>query len=589
MATMLKNKYVYQSDKLNFSRSIFRYEKRHSTNILSGRIVPVHHQFLYPGDSPDLNFGCVIESAPLISTCLDNIYVDIVSVWTPARLVMEDWNEWLGESHSVAFTINRDVKIPKTGVDTMHVYHYGSEVSINRAYLADNYLAPHLGFRLFGSLDISAHTITDESGNVWSIPTDSEFYNGVSVLPSRVYYLNWNTFFRNENIQAPYLINKTSTLTGTDLNFAKGLGELKFANKLKTWYTDLTPAPSLLDMTLSLGEVAPVGFITSAAVSGSQYNTSAGIPSGFSGSADTFNQLEMISGTAVSGISGQDVFADLSSLTVNRMYYALMEQRFANKMMKGRRAVEFYANFFGVQDSDAGHDLPKLLVQKRYPLNISQVIATASGTNGSETTDLGQRGAFSTTGFGDSLIKNFTATEHGFIQTYMIIRGQPSLSEGIDKYLSYESLLDTYIPEFDHIGPVGVETLEVIGPRSNTFVGYTNAWYAERNAVSDVVGIMAPGQPLAYKTLAINFEDLTSATIAVSDWYVTHWPSIIDKIFMFPVCYVPGGSLGPDQTLNDSNGEAFLTTRYQFLTQFVVRGKVAKVMSPDSEPLKLRM
>ena len=71
MAGLLKNKFIYENDRLDFSRSLFSYEKRHSTNLLSGMIVPVHHQFLYPGDSPDYNFGCVIESAPLISTCLD--------------------------------------------------------------------------------------------------------------------------------------------------------------------------------------------------------------------------------------------------------------------------------------------------------------------------------------------------------------------------------------------------------------------------------------------------------------------------------------------------------------------------------------
>ena len=247
MAGLLKNKFIYENDRLDFSRSLFSYEKRHSTNLLSGMIVPVHHQFLYPGDSPDYNFGCVIESAPLISTCLDNIYVDIITIWTPCRLVMTDWNEFLGESNSTAFTINRNITIPKittvkTGVDT----HYGTDQAISRAYLADQMLGPHIGYRLFGSL--TNHQFTPVGGSAVSIPTDSKFYKGINILPSRVYDLNWNVFFRNENVQTPILISKTSTVSGTDNNYEYGLGHLHMANKLKSWFTNLTPAPSLLDI-----------------------------------------------------------------------------------------------------------------------------------------------------------------------------------------------------------------------------------------------------------------------------------------------------------------------------------------------------
>lgn len=594
MAGLLKNRFIYQSDRLDYSRSLFNYEKRHSTNLLSGMITPVHTEFVYPGTSPDLRFGTVIESAPIISTCLDNIYVDIISIWCPARLVMEEWNEFLGESHTTAFTINRNITIPKIGTiytdrdypmyDNQNLTYY------TKAFLADNYLAPHIGYRLFGLM--LNHQFIPHGGNAINIPSDSLFYDGVSILQSRVYDLNWNTFFRNENVQAPILVNKTATVSGRDLDYQYGLGELHLANKLKSWFTDLTPAPSLLDVSIGLGDLLPV-------ITGANHLSSLGTE--VLRMANPINGTIPVNGGSL-GVSGglvgfitntsdytenyatpANLYADTASLTVNKMYYALMEQRFANKMMKGRRAVEFYANFFGVNDSDAGHDLPKLLVQKRFPLNISQVIATASGTNGSETTDLGQRGAFSTTGFGDTLIKNFTASEHGFIQTYMVIRGQQSISGGIDKQLGYSKLLDTYIPEFDHIGPVGVETLEVGNPVANsTYIGYKNAWYAEREPVSDVVGIMSPGEPLSYKTLAPDF----TPTGVVSDWWLKHWPSIIDRIFLFPVCNV---DVSPSSAKASIYGEPFDSNRYQFLTQFVVKGKEAKVMSPDSEPLKLRL
>lgn len=582
MAGIIANKFVRKTDKLDYSRSIFNYEKRHSTNLLSGMIVPVHTQFLYPGTSPDWNFGCVIESAPLISTNLDNIYVDIISIWCPMRLVMTDWNEFLGESHTQAFTINRNITIPKLTsfyvTTAANITPGGSRNSISRAYLADNYLAPHLGYRKHADFDASA------------IQTGSIFKKGISVIPSRIYELNWNTFFRNENVQAPILIDKTSVVGSHDATYAEGLGHLQEANKLKTWYSIATPNPSLLDVSISMGELLPVVAGADHSVPASSYikwvNADTGVAQANRVLGTDASGLGIAGSTSVGTNQGGTVptnlWADTAALTVNRMYYALMEQKFANKMMKGRRAVEFYQNFFGVTDSEAGHDLPQLLCHKRFPLNISQVIATGAGSNGSETTDLGQRGAFSTTGFGDSLVKNFIASEHGYIQTYLIIRGQPSLASGINHDLGIDSLLDTYIPEFDHIGPVGIDELEVTDATSALYFGFTNAWYAERNQVSDCVGIIEPGQPLAYKTLAQDYN--SNAPVVISDSFLRHDPRLIDRIFTFPVCYGNAGTSG-----FDGKGEEYLSNRYQFLCQFVVKGKFAAVMSPDSEPLKLRL
>ena len=246
MPNILKNKMVKPGYGLDFSRSLFRYEKRHSTNMQAGYIVPVNTQFLYPGTSPDFNFGCVIESAPLISTCLDNIYVDIVCIWTPIRLVMSDWNEFLGESHSQAFTINRSITIPKLGTVNVQAGSGlpGSPTSLSRAYLADRYLAPHIGYRMHSDITFATDT---------HVHADSKFKTGISVIPSRIYDLAYNTFFRNENLTAPLLIDKTSILGSYDTaNYTFALGKLHKANKLKTFYTVSTPAPSLLDVSIAM-------------------------------------------------------------------------------------------------------------------------------------------------------------------------------------------------------------------------------------------------------------------------------------------------------------------------------------------------
>lgn len=560
---LLTNKYVKNVNGLDFSRSLIPLEDRHSFNGLSAYIYPTFTYDCLPGDSPDLNFGCVIQSAPLIDTCLDNIYVDVVAIFTPYRLVMTDWNEFLGESNSQAFTLNRNVTIPKiTRVRNDAYYEAGTWHNISRAYLSDNFLSTHIGFRFHGDFNTS------------NIAADSRFKKGISVLPSRIYELNWNTFFRNENVQTPILIDKTSAVGSHDATYEYALGHVLAANTLKTWWNVATPAPSILT-----AEV--LGPVYTGNTHGINLNTAVSYLSYDGLTATNGSTLTLANGKLFNDTdaplalnNGEYIVPNnlWSSFTIMQLVSAYALQRYANKASKGRRAVEFYENFFGIKNSHAVYDLPQLLVQKRYPINISQVIATASGTNGTDTSDLGQRGAFSTTGFGDALIKNFMATEHGQIQVYLVIRGQPSIADGIDRHLSHDTLLDTFIPEFDHVGPFDIEQLELNSNTTGGIFGYTYAWYEYRKKRNgSVSGIMEPTEPLAYKTLALH---PWSSSVVISSAAITDSPVHYDRLFQFPVCYGPTGS--------DLKGQPFDSSRYQWLIQFAVKGNVARVMSPQS-------
>ena len=50
-AKQLKNVYVNPQNKLDYTRSLFRWEDCHSTNMLTGKIVPVSYIPLMPGDT----------------------------------------------------------------------------------------------------------------------------------------------------------------------------------------------------------------------------------------------------------------------------------------------------------------------------------------------------------------------------------------------------------------------------------------------------------------------------------------------------------------------------------------------------------
>lgn len=112
-AKQIKNVYVNPQNKLNYSRSLFNWEDCHSFNMLTGYIYPVATLNCMPGDTVPNKFGFVLQSAPLISPTLDNVYIDIISVWVPTRLVMADFNEWLGDSDTYAWTLTNNVSFPK--------------------------------------------------------------------------------------------------------------------------------------------------------------------------------------------------------------------------------------------------------------------------------------------------------------------------------------------------------------------------------------------------------------------------------------------------------------------------------------------
>ena len=75
-ANIIKNNYIYPKTKLNYSRSSENYLRTHTTNLLTGYIVPVGYLDCMPGDTIPNDFGFVLQSAPLLGPSLDNIYID---------------------------------------------------------------------------------------------------------------------------------------------------------------------------------------------------------------------------------------------------------------------------------------------------------------------------------------------------------------------------------------------------------------------------------------------------------------------------------------------------------------------------------
>lgn len=574
----IPNYTVKPSTGLNFSRSVFDWKKTHTTNLLTGYITPMGCIRVLPGDTIPLNFGFVLQSAPLLGPTVDNIYIDVCAFWVPDRLVFADYNQWLGESDTLAFTLNRSVEIPKLLDVRLSVDIIGSTIKYSKGYQAEHFLGPHYGIRV----DYLA------SGNV---PNESRFKKGVSLLPARGYDAIYNDWWRNQNITAPVLFSKGPSGNIDIGNYQLGYGKIKKAMMIRNMFNLARPAPAI--DSVDFGQFP----VMAGASHGINLGTEMSLSNITDGSIIIGPHSLGVSATGHFGLDGassysytasavpNNLYADLSTLTVNSLYYNIMLQKYYNIASLGTRSVEFFKNFFGIDRSDIAHDRTQLLCQKRYTVNISRVVATANSTNDEGNIDpVGTQGAFSVTSVGDHFF-DFTATEHGYIHYMVVIRTQPSLATGIDRHLSESDLLSTYLPVFDHIGDDAIEQIELLDPSkltvssSDYIFGFQESWYQYRFApVNDVVGITAPGEALEYWTLARDMSDIFTSVGAIGEDFILQGFHEFDRMLVLPVAY---GSSNVDE-----EGEPYYSDRYQWIIQFAIAGKVARTMSKNSTPLQ---
>lgn len=608
MANMLVNKYAKAKTGLDFARNVFTFKKGHKTNFLTGRILPsIDPIEVLPGDSFNLSFAAVVRSAPLVAPILDDIYIDVLAFWVPNRLVMNEFAQYLGENDRKAWTLKQDVDLPSiTEVKWYIPLSGGSPIAASCGYMADHFLAPHFGFRVQGGFNTS-------------ILNHSFVLNGVSVIKSRGYTIIYNEWWRDENIIDPVLFSKESGLdNGLDISlFQIGLGFQRKACRLSDFWNKMLPAPQRGDAVgIDLLGFAPV-ITREENVPGSSYlgiNTqtkadelglrwadvydltdsdlaNGKLPSvtGYGGSVNVgaASQGPSITGL-VDGVGAEadnpyvpaNLWADLSNvsaLTINQLRYAIMLQRFYEISARGgMREVEFYQAQFGVTSSDARFMRSELLTQKRYRINISQVINQAGSSDGEEETSinsaLGSTGAYSVTGIKGHLFSK-TFTEYGYIHIQNVIRTQPSISSGIDRSNFKVKFFDHFLPVFDHIGEQAYYNIE-LGELDNDGIGvfgYNEAWAEYRYQYSDAVGLFIPGEPLEYWTLARNLLDPV-----LNQTFIEQGIEEFDRALIFPMI---GSGAG-----RDSEGVLIESNTYQWLIDFYVTGKMARTMSKDSTP-----
>lgn len=450
-------------------RSIFDRSNQVKTSFNAGELIPIElWQDVMPGDTIQMSTAEICRMVSSLKTpVMDNAYLDVFYFFVPNRLVMEDWQKFMGE--------NDDPWIENmTDMSNLRI------------------TAPEGGWK--------KGTLADYMG----LPTNVENID-VQRMPFNAYCKIYNDHFRDQGTQ--YALDfdiKTTTKAGSNgttavTDCALG-GKPAKANKFHDYYTSCLPSPLRhAPVILPIGEKAPVyaGYEKNPTPDYGnqpiQFVNNSGQKAS-DGNVGIYDGNLFLSTTGAGGwkqtISPSNLVADLTQATgatIMSLYQAFaLQSLYQAEARSGGRYNEIIYGHFGIKSPDARLQRSEYLGGKRIALNTEQVAATTSGTNQS----IANLGAYSLTADkDDSFI--YSAQEFGILMCLACVRAEHSYQQGIAREWSRKYKTDQYFPELSNIAEMAVLNKEIYAQgtsEDDEVFGYQEAWADYRYKPSRISG-----------------------------------------------------------------------------------------------------
>lgn len=422
-----------------------------NTKLLScdmGELVPCGLTEVLPGDSIQQATTCLVRFSPLLAPVMHPTHVQLAHWFVPHRLVWEDFEDFItggpdGNDASVFPTIAAPAS---TG------YAVGS-------------LADYLGVPP-GVADLTH-----------------------SALPFRGYALIWNEWYRDQDLETALTIDVTSGAdTTTSVALQRAAWEKDYFTSSRPW-EQKGPA-----ITIPIGTSAPVMGIgpdvgTTPSAADPIVNADGSTTSAPYYSNSTSLRLQAAGTGEDAPPSAYADLTDASAVTVNILREALALQRFEEARARfGSRYVE-YLRYLGVRSSDARLQRPEFLGGGRYPVQFSEVLATANTDVDSNEIPVGDLYGHGLGAARSNRWRRFFE-EHGYVFTFLVVKPKTIYADGLARTWNRRTKEDFFQKELQHIGQQEVLNKEVYWAHTTpegTF-GYQDRYDEYRRQENSIAG-----------------------------------------------------------------------------------------------------
>lgn len=432
--------------KAQIPRSVFTRSHSYKTAMPVSKLVPFFVDEVLPGDTFNLKTTILARLSTPIVPFMDNLYMRTFFFFVPNRLIWEHWEAMNGDQRSGP-TASTDYLVPQATINNLAI----------------------------GTL-----------GDFLGLPTGVAQNVSVSELPLRAISLIWNEWFRDENLQDAYNIDKNTEreFVGDQAVSSSNVDNaLLYSSdcppiaKFHDYFTSALPWPQKgPGVEISLGGSVPLeGSVPSQVINYSFTGSGSGtgyLSIGFTGSsAGGSGQVN----TVLSGSHGfpatvQTSPADLSGVTVdlskstpisiNDLRQAFQIQKLYERDARGgTRYTEILRSHFGVVSPDARLQRPEYLGGGKTRINVNPVQQTSATADGSGTPQ-GNLSAYAVAvDTGHSFTKSFV--EHGWIIGFVAVQSDLTYQQGLNRMWSRKARFDYYWPVFAHLGEQAILNKEI--------------------------------------------------------------------------------------------------------------------------------
>lgn len=402
-------------------RNLFSLSHKVNLSCDQGELIPIGLVEVLPGDIFRHGTSLLIRLAPMLAPVFSQLNVSIFQFYVPTRIVWDDFEDFITGG-------------PDGDDTTAHPYiEFASGVAV-------------------GSL-----------GDYFGIPPGVNNVGGsgvgVSAIPFRMYAKIFNEWIRDEDLDTELVV---STGNGADTTTSTALQNIRWE---KDYFTAARPfeqkGPAV---TIPVGTRAPVlglagrNTINYTATATGYVDAAGNAPPAGSNWRGLGTDDLAMRGDNTSKVP--DIYADLSAVTgipVTELRLANALQRFMElSSHRGSRYVEYLLSRFGVRSSDARLQRPELLSRSKQVVQISEVLATAEGTN----TDVGDLKGH---GIGAMRSNRYMRMfeEHGYVMTLMAVQPKTMYVQGLHRTWNRRDKYDYFQPETAFIGDQEILNKEI--------------------------------------------------------------------------------------------------------------------------------